>query len=153
MKTFLVKDKTPICKWGSLKDETYFEGKIPEGYKLAINPTEGYIIIDVDVDVNKGKNGFLNIPEPIQRELDLTLTYSTKRGGRHYWLKYTGDKKLPNTTSGKDIDLRTHKGYIVWYIDDDIRKYIHLVKETSQQMNEWLEKLFYYKNESSRTNL
>ena len=63
MKSFLVNNnKTPVLKWGSLQDNTFFEGEVPDGYKLAISPSEGIIILDVDVDLDKGKNGFYNIP-------------------------------------------------------------------------------------------
>lgn len=109
MKTFLLKGKKPCIKWGSLKDETYFEGEIPDGYSLAVSPTEGYII--VDVDVTPDKNGFANIPFSIRGELECTFNYKTTRG-RHYWLKYTGKEELANKTSNQSIDLRTHKGYV-----------------------------------------
>lgn len=142
MKTFLLKGKQPIIKWGMLPDETYFEGIIPEGYNLAVNPSGNYIVIDVD---NHGDiSGFDSIPMSFQVELDNTFNYPTKNLGRHYWFKYTGDKPLANKTSGLGIDLRTNKGYVVYYPKNDIRQQLHLVKETSKQLNKWLEKLFSY---------
>jgi hypothetical protein len=33
MKSFLVRGKKPLIKWGSLPDETYFEGITPEEIK------------------------------------------------------------------------------------------------------------------------
>jgi len=58
MKTFLLKEKVPIVKWGNIPDETYFEGDVPEGYSLAISPSNGFIIVDVDVDKEKSKMVF-----------------------------------------------------------------------------------------------
>lgn len=143
MKSFLLREKTPVCKWGSLPDGIFFEGKIPEGYQLAISPSDNYIVVDVD---NHGKiNGFDNIPNIIFTELLYTLNYKTKNNGKHYWLRYTGDKVLANKTSGLGIDLRTNKGYAVWYPDNDIRNCLHLIKNTSEGMNRWLEKLFSFK--------
>lgn len=142
MKTFLLKGKKPIIKWGMLPDETYYEGILPEGYNLAVSPSVGYVIIDVDV--SKDKNGFNSIPSNIYFEIRETLNYDTKNNGKHYWFKYTGNKELANKTSGLGIDLRTHKGYVVYYPKNDIREQLHLIKETSQELNLWLEKLFSY---------
>jgi len=142
MKTFLLKGKRPIIKWGMLPDETYFEGNVPEGFSLAVTPSEGYVIIDVDRHGNK--DGFDNIPNEILEELINTLYYNTKNEGMHFWVKYTGNKPLGNKTSGLGIDLRTHKGYVVWYPKQDIKECLHLVKDSSPKLNHWLEKLFSY---------
>lgn len=146
MKTFLVnQNKKPVCKWGSLKDETFFEGNIPEGYKLAFCPSKGYVVIDVDVDLKNNKNGFLNIPLNLRLELESTYNYETKRKGRHYHFKYSGTKDLGNKTSPYSIDLRVgEKGYCILYNNEDIRKCQYLIKETSEELNLWLEKLFSY---------
>ena len=144
MRSFFCKNKAPICKWGMLPENTYFEGKVPEGYQLAINPSGNYIVIDVDVNEEKGKDGFKHIPIELLEELYSTLNYKTKRNGRHFWFKYTGNKPLGNKTSGLDIDLRTKNGYAIWYREGDIRDCLHLIKETSNEMNLWLEKLFSY---------
>jgi hypothetical protein len=140
MKSFLLKDKKPICKWGMVPDETYFEGIIPNGYGLAICPNKPYIILDIDK--HGDINGFDNIPSELLLDLSEHFCYDTKGNGRHIWLKYTGDKHLMNKPSGLGIDLRTENGYVKWYLDADIRKYIHLVKETSHELNLWLESLF-----------
>lgn len=141
MKTFLLKDKVPILKWGKIPDEVYFEGEVPAGYSLAVCPHKGYIILDID---RHGKvDGFKHLPDHILTEVFTTLTYKTPNNGRHAWFKYTGDKELKNKTSKLGIDLRTEKGYVKWHIDKDIRSYIHLIKPTSLEMNEWLESLFF----------
>lgn len=143
MKSFLVKNKTPIIKWSKIPDNTFFEGNVPESYSLAISPSKGYVILDVD---KHGEiNGYSNIPLHIRDELENTLQYGTKNNGTHYWLKYTGDKELTNKPSGLGIDLRTEKGYVVWYKKGDIRDYMHLIKESSLNLNLWLEDLFHNK--------
>lgn len=142
MKSFLILNKKPLVKWGFLPDNVFFEGTVPESYSLAVCPSEGTIVLDVDKGVNK--NGFENIPLHLLQELNETLNYKTKNDGKHFWFKYTGDKVLANKTSGLFIDLRTHKGYAVWYKNGDIRDNIHLIKDTSPELNVWLEKLFSY---------
>lgn len=142
MKSFLLKGKQPIIKWSMLPENTFFEGKVPDGFNLAISPSDNYIVIDVD---NHGDiSGFNNIPHLIQIILDQTLNYSTKNNGKHYWFKYTGNKPLANKSSGLGIDLRTNRGYVVWYPKNDIRDCLHLIKESNVELNEWLEKLFSY---------
>ena len=49
MKSFLLYNgKSPTVKWSMIPDEVYFEGKIPEGYSLAVCPSDPYIILDID---------------------------------------------------------------------------------------------------------
>lgn len=140
MKSFLLKDKQPILKWSMVPDEVYFEGKVPDGYGLAICPNAPYIILDVDM--HGDVDGFKNLPMYLSKELYSSLNYPTKNNGRHFWLKYTGNENLMNKASKLGIDLRTHKGYVKWYLDKDIRNYIHLINETSVDLNLWLESLF-----------
>lgn len=144
MKSFLLKGKRPIIRWSLLPNNTFFEGKVPDGYNLAFSPEgdEGYIVIDVDR--HGDIDGFLNIPENLKHELNSTLNYNTKNKGRHYWFKYSGNKPLGNKASGLGIDLRTNKGYVVWYPKYDLRDHLHEIKETTTEMNQWLEKLFSY---------
>ena len=144
MHSFLVKNKKPICKWTQIPHGIFYEGLIPKGYDLAVCPSEGTVILDIDR--HGDKNGFDYIPEHLKSELSNTLNYPTKNQGEHYWFKYTGDKILANTHSKYGIDLRTHKGYVVWYPKDNPRNYLHLIKESSTELNSWLEDLFtYYK--------
>lgn len=125
-----------------LPDETYFEGQTPEGFSLAVVPSEGYIVVDVDRHGNL--DGFDFIPQQLIKELDHTLFYQTKNNGMHFWFKYTGSKPLGNKASGLGIDLRTHRGYVVWYPEEDVRSVMNQVNNTSEEMNKWLEKLFSY---------
>lgn len=142
MKSFLLRGKRPIIRWGMLPDEVYFEGNVPEGYSLAITPSEGYVIIDVDR--HGDVNGFDNIPPHLTHELAHTLKYETKNNGMHFWFKYNGSKPLGNKASGKGIDLRTHKGYVVWYPEGDIRTRMDEIRKSSDKLNYWLEELFSY---------
>lgn len=156
MRTFLLKNGTPICPWGSLKEDTFYRGRIPNGYDLAINPSPGYFIVDVD---NKnGKNGSKNIPEELLNEFVRTLNYPTKNGGFHYWFKYTGNGILPNTTSDLSIDLRVGPrennagGYVKWHPRHnlDIKDCLDLIKPSSSLLNKWVEKTFKYKNSKEK---
>ncbi len=141
MKSFLVKNKLPLSKWSQLKNESYFEGEVPEGYSLAINPSDNYIIIDIDN--HNDIQGIKNIPLLLVNELlNYHFKYNTKNNGVHIWVKYTGQKNLINKSSSLGIDLRTSKGYVVWYLDKDIRPYKHLIKDTSSELNIWIESLF-----------
>ncbi len=143
MKSFLLNGKRPIVKWGMIPDEIYYEGTVPEGFSLAVTPSEGYVVIDVDR--HGDLDGFKAIPEDLRYELINTFNYKTKNNGKHYWFKYTGNKPLGNKTSGLGIDLRVgQKGYVVWYPKRDVRECIADVKDSSKELNKWLEKLFSY---------
>lgn len=129
-----------------IPNNTFFEGAIPEGYALAVAPSENYIVLDVD---NKnGKCGFNHIPSNIYFELRETFHYFTKSSGAHYWLKYTGNKVLLNTSTKYGLDLRigakkgNSGGYVKWHHNVDVRQCIHLINESSVDLNLWLESLF-----------
>lgn len=148
MKTFLLnKQHKPIIPWGSLQDNIFFEGNVPEGYSLACSPGNSNIII-LDVDTKNGKNGFLNIPNNHFLEVEKSFNYYTKSGGKHYFLNYTGDKVLLNTSTKWALDLRVGSkpgnagGYVRYYHHTDIRQCTHLIKDTSPELNIWLESLF-----------
>jgi hypothetical protein len=136
-------------KWGAIPPNYYFEGKVPKGYDLAVSPTDNYIV--VDVDCKNGKNGFDNMSKGIRMLLDKTYKYNTSSGGAHYWLLYTGNKILKNTSTKYGIDLRIGAkngncgGYVKYHPasqGDDIRNHIDEIKKTSSVLNRWLEELF-----------
>lgn len=142
MKSFLCKNKKPTIKWGMLPDNIFYEGTVPNGYDLAISPSKGYVILDVD---RHGKvDGFTNIPLIIRFILLFTFNYKTKNNGKHYWLKYTGSMELANKASNLGIDLRTDKGYVIYYRNDDMRNNMHSIIKSPKIVNRWLEKLFGY---------
>ena len=147
MKSFLLNSENkPIVKWGLIPDGVFYEGTIPEGYSLATCPSGNIIILDVDC--KNGKNGYENIPHLIQIELDNTFNYKTKSGGGHYWIAYTGDKILKNTSTKLGLDLRVSAlgsnagGYVKYHHNVDIRECTHLIKDSSEHLNKFLEKLF-----------
>ena len=147
MKSFLLKpDKTPLIRFGNLPDNTFFEGKIPTGMYLAVAPSENIVILDVDVKNNK--NGFQNIPDSIQIELFNTFNYQTSSGGAHFFINYTGNKILMNRATKYGLDLRigakngNNGGFVRYQWHEDIRDCMHLIKDSSKQLNLWLEKLF-----------
>ena len=128
-------------------ENCFYEGIIPEGFYLAVSPGK-YIVLDVD-NKSEEKNGFNNIPANILTELENTFNYKTKSGkGRHYWLLYSGNKILMNTSTKYFLDLRigpkpnNNGGYVLYHHSVDIRQCTHLIKETSPELNTWLEKLF-----------
>lgn len=131
-----------------LPEGTLYQGNIPEGFDLAINPHQPYIV--VDVDRHGKKDGFLNIPEHLKAELKATLNYPTKNNGLHAWFYYSGNKVLANKASNLGIDLRTgnaddyNGGYVKWHPRNEYRieDVLWQAKETSKAMNIWLEGLF-----------
>ena len=146
MKSFLLKNNSPIIKWGSLPNNIFYEGPIPEGYALAVCPSDNIVILDVDL---KGdKNGFNHIPVNNFKELQNTFYYYTKSGGAHFYIKYTGNKTLINRATQYGLDLRigskngNNGGYVKYNHNVDIRQCLHLIKESSEELNKWLEKLF-----------
>jgi hypothetical protein len=144
MRTFLVKNKKPIVKWGGFPQNTFFYGEIPDNCSLGVSPSKGYVVIDVDR--HGTKNGFDHVPDYILKELEQSFNYPTKNNGHHYWVKYTGDRVLGNKTSNLGIDLRTEKGYVVWYPKTITpQEAMKKVKESSVALNFWLMDLFSYK--------
>lgn len=149
MKSFLLSpNNVPLIPWGSLDDGIFYEGELPKGgYSLAICPGK-YIVVDVD-HRSEDKNGFKYIPITILKELENTFNYTTKSGkGKHFWLLYTGNKTLKNTSTKFSIDLRigtkgsNNGGYVRYNGLKDIRQCEHLIKPSSKKLNLWLEKLF-----------
>ena len=120
----------------------HFEGDLPSGFSLAISPSPGIVIIDFDV--KNDKNAFDHVPTDILKELEQTFNYHTSNGkGKHFWCKYTGNKTLLNRATKNGIDLRvSERGYVKYHYHTDIRKCIHLIKNSSESLNLWLEGLF-----------
>jgi hypothetical protein len=148
MKSFLLNTETntPILKWSMVPPNVFYEGEVPNGYSLAVAPTDNYIVLDVDNKNNK--NGFLNIPNNQFLELEKTFNYYTKNGGKHYWLLYSGNKTLLNTSTKFGLDLRIGAkkgnagGYVKYHHKVDIRHCLPLINPTSPELNKWLESLF-----------
>jgi hypothetical protein len=149
MKSFLLKSGHPTIKFSLLPDNTFYEGIIPEGFDLAICPTNEKQVI-LDVDLKNGKDGYSNIPMLIMLELQDTFNYKTKSGGAHYYLNYTGDKLLKNCATELGLDLRIGAnkatknagGYVKFNGSIPVKEIEPLIKQTSPNLNLWLEKLF-----------
>lgn len=154
MKSFLLKDNTPIIKWSQIPDGLFYEGNIPTGgYDLAVCPTNEKQVI-LDIDCKEGKtNGYNNIPPVIFKELLESFHYNTKSGGMHIFLNYTGIRILKNCATKYGLDLRIGPnvktknagGYVKFHPakqGDDIRNHFNEIKDTSDQVNIWLESLF-----------
>lgn len=76
--------------------------------------TNGFVVLDVDYDEDKGEDGyeFLREWEKEHGELPETATAITGRGGMHIW--YRTDKLLKNSVNaGKGIDVRSQGGFVV----------------------------------------
>ena len=137
MKSFLLKsDKTPLIRFSQLPNNTYFEGQVPSGMHLAVAPSKN------------NKNGYEHIPHLIKMELDKTFNYKTGSGGAHHFIKYTGNKTLMNRATSLGLDLRigarngNNGGYVRYQNNKEIRECVYLIKESSEHLNNWLEKLF-----------
>jgi len=149
MKSFLLYKNSPTVKWGLIPDGLFYEGVVPEGYDLAVCPSENIVILDVDE--KNGKSGHSHIPIHILNQLKTTYNYKTKSGGSHYWLHYTGNKVLLNRATKFGLDLRVGKnkltgnngGYVKYPpTNKDIRECVHLIKESDTLLNHFLENLF-----------
>jgi hypothetical protein len=150
MKSFLLKNNKPTICWSLLPDNVFYQGDLPEGdYAIAVCPTNEKQII-LDVDFKNDKNGYDHIPDIIMIELQKTFNYKTKSGGSHFFLNYTGGKLLKNTSTKYGLDLRIGAnkltgnagGYVRWHYNKDIRECEHLIKSSSEILNNWLEELF-----------
>ena len=147
MKSFLLnKDYTPVVRWGLIKNNVYFQGEIPEGMHLACSPSDNIVIIDIDK--KGGKDGYLHLVDSLQAELCKSFFYTTKSGGAHVFVRYTGSKILKNMSTEKGIDLRIAAngkncgGYVRWQGKIKPEECIHLIKESSTELNIFLEDLF-----------
>jgi hypothetical protein len=83
-------------------------------------------------------------------ELQDTFNYKTKSGGAHYYLNYTGNKLLKNCATEYGLDLRIGAnkatknagGYVKYNGSIPVKEIESLIKQTSPNLNLWLEKLF-----------
>ncbi|CAM5789715.1 hypothetical protein CCAE64S_02440 [Castellaniella caeni] len=78
----------------------------------------GLLVLDVDVDPAKGKDGFAALAAA-GIELPDTRKHLTRRGGAHYLLNYPlWAEKMRSTTDagGLDgVDVRGDGGYVIWW--------------------------------------
>ena len=114
--------KTPMTEHG-FKDATTDTGQIRDWWAATGSAnigiatgavSGGLIVIDVDVDAAKGKDGMLALKawQDKHGTLPTTLSAKTGRGGLH--LYYRSSERRKNTTNGeKSVDIRADGGYVV----------------------------------------
>lgn len=147
MKTFPIWGKKPWIKWGSIPDQTFYKLPLDEGFSLGVTPNQGQIILDIDNKPNQ-TNGWDSIPDKLVEKFKKEHFIYNTNSGAHVWFWYTGDKKLLGRTTKYGLDLRIpaqngHCGnYVKWYLPNDPREYMHLVKETDEEINNFIEQYF-----------
>ena len=74
------------------------------------------LVIDLDIDENKGLDGMRELREweKDHKELPETVSAITGRGGSHFYFKYDGSEKYGNRAGILDgIDVRGDGGYVI----------------------------------------
>lgn len=116
------RDKRPTTRNG-FKDATTDLNQISEWWKQNPNYnigiatgtiSGGLVVIDVDQDSSKGKDGFASITAWMREhgKVNTTAEVNTGRGGLH--LYYRTDKQFGNRTNLlKNVDVRADGGYVV----------------------------------------
>lgn len=117
------KDKNPLTKNG-FKDATTDKEQITEwfnrftGANIAVatgKVSGGLVVIDVDIDENKGKFGNESLDEWLDENsccFSDTLTATTGRGGKHYYFQ-SSEVFGCKVGALKDVDIRGEGGYVV----------------------------------------
>ena len=83
---------------------------------VATGSASGILVIDLDLDENKGLDGMreLRVWEKENGELPETVSAITGRGGSHMYFKYDGSEKYGNRAGILDgIDVRGEGGYVI----------------------------------------
>lgn len=113
-------EKKPTTKNGR-NDATTDEPTIRQFFKngaqigVATGSESGLFVLDVDLDKERGINGYetLEYLEGIHGPLPLTPRQRTGRGGMQYLFKYQEGLKNSTSKIGAGIDTRGQGGYIV----------------------------------------
>lgn len=83
---------------------------------IATGSPSHLLVIDLDIDENKGLDGMRELREweHDHRELPETVSAITGRGGSHLYFKYDGSEKYGNRAGILDgIDVRGDGGYVI----------------------------------------
>lgn len=100
--------------WPTLYGDNFKLFGIPTGKQNNI------MVLDVDVDVTKGENGW-NTINAMGLEIPKTLTQKTPRGGQHFIYRYNPEKDPGNKVKFlHGLDIRSEGGYICYYGFEDI---------------------------------
>lgn len=111
---------------------------------LPTGAVSGVIVLDVDLDREKGKNGTLVLSE-LERAhgaLPKTFVVATPRGGRHYYFRHPGrDRRISCSTDklGMGLDIRGDGGYVIVPPSRTLRGVYRVeVADAVADMPEWL---------------
>lgn len=114
--------KKPLTPHGC-KDAKKDPGAIKNWWKkwpdasigIATGAASGLIVIDEDIDENKGKDGYHEVQawERINGRLPDTVQAITGRGGYHLYFKYDGTDIGNRTDLLDGVDVRGEGGYVI----------------------------------------
>jgi hypothetical protein len=85
----------------------------PEAHvAIATGKPSGIVVLDLDVDEKKGKNGPAEIPDWESRS---NVIVRTPRGGVHLWFKYEPERPILSSSDkiAKSVDVRGDGGYAI----------------------------------------
>lgn len=118
----VARDKRPATKNG-LRDWTDSPADVKKlwemdpGYSIGIvcgEPSNGLLVLDIDVDPERGEDGLATLREweRVHGELPVTAVAVTGSGGLHYF--YRTDRRLrPSVNPTLGIDIRAEGSYVV----------------------------------------
>ena len=114
--------KKPYIEWREFQDRKATEKEIRTWWKkfpnanlgIVTGAVSGIVVVDVDIDKEKGINGFDTIKEK-KLTLPATPTVRTGRGGCHYYFRHPEGEisNFQNRDDLRGIDLRGDGGYVV----------------------------------------
>jgi hypothetical protein len=114
-------DKKPLTEHG-LKDATidaetikaWWERWPHAGVAITTGAVSGVVVLDIDIDHEKGKDGLATLDELGISTHPETLTAHTPRGGIHCFYVHPGfDLRNSASKVGPDLDVRGEGGYCV----------------------------------------
>lgn len=119
---FPVKNKKPMTPHGC-KDAKKNIGAVRAWWRkwpdasvgVATGSVSGIIVIDLDIDEEKGVDGYQSLKawERVHGELPETVSSITGRGGMHLYYAYDGDDIRNRTAILEGVDVRGEGGYVV----------------------------------------
>lgn len=129
--TNATQDPVQIARWAAQWPDALIG--VPTG------AVSGLLVLDVDVDPDKGKDGFAALAAA-GIELPDTRKHLTRRGGAHYLLNYPlwAEKTRSTTNAGglDGVDVRGDGGYVIWWpaCGGDVEN-----SQTYAEVPQWLE--------------
>lgn len=77
--------------------------------------TTGLYVLDVDVDPDRGIDGFMTLSDSGITISEGTPFHTTRRGGKHYFFKHQSGLKSTAGVIGDGVDTRGDGGYVIWW--------------------------------------